>query len=163
MRRTIKEHLGSHQVSRVVYGTIIVLALIVVLQDHPPSAGVALGSVLATAVAIGLAEFYSELVGEQVRTARRLDRRELVAVLEDVLAVAFGIAFPAVFFVLAAAGAMTVDTAISVAKWTGLGLIAFYGFCGARLAGRGVAGALVEAATVGLGGALLVVVKALVH
>ena len=40
---------------------------------------------------------------------------------------AFGVAFPSVFFILAAAGAMEQDTAFTVAKWTGLGLIALYG------------------------------------
>jgi hypothetical protein len=45
-----------------------------------------------------------------------------------VAAVAVGISFPAVFVLLSAAGAMQVETAFEVAKWSGLGLIGFYGF-----------------------------------
>jgi hypothetical protein len=40
VRTSVEAHLGSRQVSRVVYGSIIGVALIVALQSHPPSAGV---------------------------------------------------------------------------------------------------------------------------
>ena len=49
---------------------------------------------------------------------------------------AFGVAFPAVFFVLAALGAITIDTAFTIARWSGLGLIGFYGYVAGRLAGE---------------------------
>jgi hypothetical protein len=75
----------------------------------------------------------------------------------------FGIVFPDVFFALAAVGAIRLDTAFSLAKWSGLGLIAFYGFCAARLAGDSLAGAVLRAAAVGAIGAFLIALKALVH
>jgi hypothetical protein len=81
----------------------------------------------------------------------------------DVVAVAFGISFPAVFFLLSAAGAMEVGTAFELAKWSGLGLIGFYGFCAGRLSGMGLAAALVQAATVAAIGGFLIALKALVH
>ena len=163
MRRWLRQHLRSRQVSRVVYGAIIGLALVVLLDAHPPTAGEAVAALLATAVAVGLAELYADLLGGEVRTGRRIDRAAVVASLDDVIAVTFGVAFPAVFYVLAALDVMEVDTATSWSIWTGLGLIAFYGFVGARVSGRGVVRSLVEAAAVGLVGGLLVVVKALVH
>jgi VIT1/CCC1 family predicted Fe2+/Mn2+ transporter len=159
----IAEHLRSRQVSRVIYGSIIGLALVVVIENHPPAAGVALASVLGTAVAVGLAELYSELVGAELRTGRRIDRAAVVRELDDVAAVAFGVAFPGVFFFLAAIGVMKVDTAIDVSKWSGLGLIAFYGFCGARLTGLGNRRAVVEAFAVGAIAAALIGLKAIVH
>jgi VIT1/CCC1 family predicted Fe2+/Mn2+ transporter len=156
-------HLRSHQVSRVIYGSIIGLALVLVLQDHPPAAGVALASVLGTAVAVGLAELYSELVGAEVSEGRRIDRHAVAAAMDDVLAVAFGIAFPAIFFLLAVVGLMGVDTALRLAKWTGLGLIVTYGVIGALLTGRRVPHALAEGLAVGLIGAALIALKSLVH
>ena len=163
MRLWLADHLRSRQVSRVIYGSIIGLAVVVVLENHPPAAGVALASVLGTAVAVGLAELYSELVGAELRIGRRIGRAAVVEELDNVGAVAFGVAFPAVFFLLAALDVRTVDTAIDVSKWTGLGLIAFYGFCGARLAGLSGRRALIEALAVGLIGGLLVGLKAIVH
>ena len=104
MRAVIAAHLGTRQVSRVLYGSIIGLALVVALEAHPPSAGVITVTLLLTAVAVGLAELYSEVVGEETRTHARFGREQLIEVLDDIAAVALGVAFPALFFALAALG-----------------------------------------------------------
>jgi hypothetical protein len=161
--RYLANHLDSRQVSRVIYGSIIGLALVVALEAHPPGPGAVIATLLGTAIAVALAELYSELIGLQVRghrRAERADRRELLA---DVGAVTFGIAFPALFFLLAAAGALEDDTAFTVAKWTGLGLIGFYGFVGARVSGSTLLVSLLQGSAVALIGGLLIALKALVH
>ena len=43
--RVLEDHLGSQQVSRVIYGSIIGLALVVALEVHPPTAAQTLCSV----------------------------------------------------------------------------------------------------------------------
>ena len=159
----ITDHLRSRQVSRVIYGSIIGLALIVVFEDHPPKPGVAIASLLGTAVAVGLAELYSELVGAELRNRERITREGLVKELDNVFAVAFGVAFPAIFFFLAAIGVLKVDTAIEISKWTGLGLIVFYGFVGARVTGLTGHRALLEGLAVGAVAAILIALKAIVH
>lgn len=163
MRQAIKAHLGSRQVSRVIYGAIIGLAVIVVLQAHPPSTVAVIATILGTAVAVGLAELYSEVLGTETRTRARIERERLRRILDDVFAVVLGISFPVVFFMLAAIGVLSLDSAFVIAKWTGLGLTVFYGFCGARLAGAGLLRSLLEGCAVGLIGALLILLKALVH
>jgi hypothetical protein len=163
VRDAIRAHLGSPQVSRVVYGSIIGLALVAALEAHPPGAGFMVGSLLATALAVALAEIYSDVLGGETRARRKLERAEVRHIAVDASAVAFGIGFPAVFFLLAAAGALEEDTAFTVAKWTGLGLIGAYGFAAARLAGEGVVAALVKAVAVGLVGGFLIAMKALLH
>ena len=162
-REAFMRHLGTGQVARVIYGAIIGMALIVALQTHPPSATEMTVALLSTAVAVGLAEGYSDLVGFETRMRRRVTPDELREILDDVLAVMFGIVFPDVFFGLAAVGAIQLDTAFGLAKWSGLGLIAFYGFCAARLAGERLAGAFLRGAAVGAIGALLILLKSLVH
>jgi hypothetical protein len=87
----------------------------------------------------------------------------VVALLGESAAVAFGAGFPAVFFVASALGAMENDLAFTLSKWTGLALICGYGFLGARLAGTGRGGALLQGAVVGAIGALLIAVKSLLH
>jgi VIT1/CCC1 family predicted Fe2+/Mn2+ transporter len=163
VRRSIEAHLGSRQVARVIYGAIIGMALVVSLEAHPPRPGVVAGTLLATAVAVGLAELYSEVVGAETRNRRRVGRHELGHILRDVTAVGFGIAFPAVFFFLAAAGMLEDDTAFVVAKWSGLGLISFYGFIAGRLSGAGLWVSALEALAVGVIGGVLIAFKALVH
>ena len=163
MRPALEAHLGSRQVSRVIYGSIIGLALVVGLEVHPPPTAAVIASLLATAVAVGLAELYSEIVGTETRTRHRINRGELAEMWDDALAVGFGIAFPAVFFVLAAIGVLKLDTAFTVSRWSGIGLIGFYAYIAGRLAGESRPRALLQAAAVaGVGGAL-VAIKALIH
>ena len=74
-----------------------------------------------------------------------------------------GIAFPALFFVLAAVGVLQLDTAFDVAKWSGVGLLSFYGFCAARLAGAGLRRSLLHASATGAIGGVLIAIKSLLH
>jgi hypothetical protein len=161
--RLVANHLDGHHVSRVVYGSIIGLALVVALEAHPPGAGAVIATLLGTALAVALAELYSELVGLQVRGHRRAIGAERRHLLADIGAVIFGVAFPAVFFLLAAMGAFDDDAAFTIAKWTGLGLIGFYGFVGARVSGSSLLVSLAQASAVAIIGGLLIALKALVH
>jgi hypothetical protein len=163
LRTRIQAHLGTGQVGRVIYGAIIGMAVIVVLQEHPPAPAVVAGFLLMTALAVGLAELYSEMVATETRTRRRVRTEHVLEILEDVVAVGFGITFPAVYFVLAALGAMEVDTAFTLAKYSGVGLIGFYGFCAARLAGASVPSALLQGLAAGAIGGALIAFKAFVH
>jgi VIT1/CCC1 family predicted Fe2+/Mn2+ transporter len=163
LRRAIEAHLGTRQVGRVIYGAIIGMALIVVLEGHPPKPARVVTALVATALAVGLAELYSELIGMQTRLRERVGREHVREVLADVVAVAFGVLFPAIYFVLAAVGAMELDTAFEIAKWSGVALIGFYGFCAARLAGDGVAESLARGVAAGAIGGTLIAFKAIVH
>jgi hypothetical protein len=163
LRRAIVAHLASRDVARVIYGSIIGLALVVALQAHPPGPATMASYLVGTALAVGLAEAYSELVGTEARTRRPVDRRQLRELLADAGAVTFGAGFPAAYFVLAAAGAIDDDVAFRLAKWTGLGLICAYAFLAARLSGYRLAGALAHAALLGAIGGALIALKALLH
>ena len=77
MRAAIEEHLGSRDVARVIYGTIIGLALVVALDQHPPTATQATAAIVVTAIAVGLAEMYSEFVATETRERRPVGRSEI--------------------------------------------------------------------------------------
>jgi hypothetical protein len=159
----IAAHLGSHQVSRVVYGAIIGLALVLALEEHPPAAAAVAATLIATALAVAVAELYCDLLGTEARTRRRPDAPELRHASANALAVAFGIGFPTVFFVLASADVVELDRAFDLARWTGLGLIGTYGFVAGRLRGFGVDRSLLHALGVAVVGAILIALKALLH
>lgn len=163
LRRALASHLESHDVSRVIYGSVIGLALVVALEAHPPGAGEALIAIAGAAVAVALAEIYSELIGTEARTRQPAGAPQLRSAILDALAVMFGAGFPAVFFALAALGSIETSLAFTLAKWTGLGLICAYGFVAGRLSGSSPARALLHALAVGAIGALLIGLKALVH
>jgi hypothetical protein len=163
LRRSIEAHLRSSDVARIIYGAIIGLALVVALEAHPPTALETAAALVGTALAVGLAELYSELVGAEVRTRRSIHRPQLKASAREAAAVTFGAAFPAVFFLLAAAGTIDLDLAFTLSKWIGLGLICAYGFAAARLSGSRIGGAIVHAAAVGAIGGALIALKSLLH
>ena len=149
--------------AHVIYGAIVGLAVLVALQDHPPGAWETVAILSGTALAVGLADVYSEAVGAEVRTRQRIASGQLRVLGAEALAVAFGAGFPAVFFVAAGLGALSVESAFTLARWCGLGLICFYGFLGARLSGANTGRAVLEAAAVGAIGGFLIALKGLVH
>ena len=65
--------------------------------------------------------------------------------------------------VLAALGVLETDTAFRIARWSGLGLIGFYGWVAGRLAGQRPAVCVLQGLAVAALGGLLIVVKALIH
>jgi hypothetical protein len=70
------------------------LALVVALQNHPPAAGETAAVLVGTALAVGLAELYSEVVAAEARTRRPVPRNEMRAMALDALAVVFAQGFP---------------------------------------------------------------------
>ena len=161
--RALADHQESDDVSRVLYGTVIGLALVVALESHPPTLGQTIAAITGTALAVGLAEMYSELVGGEARTRHPIRGTHVRTAALDAAAVMFGAGFPALFFILSAAGLFDSELAFTLSKWTGLGLICAYGFVAGRLSGSGVGGAILHAAAVGAIGGMLIGLKALLH
>jgi hypothetical protein len=161
--QTLINHLRSGQVSRVVYGSIIGLALVVTLESHPPSSAVVIGSLVATGIAVALAEIYSESIDARTRAGFGHETEGFGAILEDAAAVFLGVAFPSVFFGAAALDLIDTATAFTVAKWTGIGLLSFYGYVAGRLSGARPSSAALQALGVGAIGAALIGAKALLH
>jgi hypothetical protein len=147
----------------VIYGAVVGLAVVVALQVHPPSAGDAAAAVVGTALAVGLAEAYSALIGEEASTRRRLQAGQVRAAIAEAGAVAFGAGFPALFFLLAALGAIDLQLAFNLSKWSGVALLCTYGFAAGRMSGRGMVGAFLHAVAVGAIGGVLIGLKALLH
>jgi hypothetical protein len=145
------------------YGAIVGLAVVVALEGHAPSPGQTAATVAGTALAVGLAELYCEYVGAETRTRRPVARSQLRHLAAEAAPVTFGAAFPAVFFLLAAAGAIETGSAFVLAKWIGAGLICGYGFVAARLSGCSVGRAFVHATALGGLGVALIELKALMH
>src|SRR2546423_1150744 len=105
IRRAIDAHLGSRDVTRVIYGSVVGLALVVALQAHSSTAAETAATIVGTAVAVALADCYSRVIGAEARTRRPVHVKQVRTAAVDASAVLFGAAFPASFFILSAAGA----------------------------------------------------------
>ena len=76
LRRALAAHLGSRQVARVIYGAIIGLALLVVLEQHPPSDGAVAASLRRDrASRSGSPSSTARSSGTETRTRHRVGRR----------------------------------------------------------------------------------------
>src|SRR4051812_26676489 len=135
VRRSVEAHLGSPDVAHIIYGAIIGLALVEALAKHPPPPAVVAATLFGTAIAVGLAEAYSELVAADARTHRPADRRRLRHVARESSAVVFGAGFPAAFFVLAAARVIPPAAALPPPEWARRRVIVGLRVLGARASG----------------------------
>ena len=144
LRLALVGHLESTHVGRVVYGAIIGLALVVALQAHPPGSGTVVALIIGTAVAVGLAELYSELLGTETRTRRRPRARRSSSCSTTASPSPSAPPSPPSSSSSPWRTSSTTTPRSTSRSGPGLGLIAFYGYCAGRLAGAGTKGALVS-------------------
>jgi hypothetical protein len=163
VQRALANHIESGDVTRVIYGTIIGLAIVVALEAHPPTITQTIAAIAGPAVAVGLAEIYSDVIGAEARTREPIHWPDVREASLRACAVVFGAGFPVVFFVLAGAGAFTPSTAFTIAEWTGIGLILGYGYIAARLSGSGRPRAVFHACVLAAIGGALILLKSIVH
>lgn len=145
--------IDGHRVSKIIYGTIMVLVVLLAMEEHPPSAGGSLALVVLTGIGVALAEFYSDYIGTSIKERKTLtigDRREIY---HDISGVLIGALLPAPFFILAIFDIMDLENAFTFAKWTLVGVLLFYGYVASRLNGHSQIFSIilaVAASTIGL-------------
>ena len=156
-------HRTAERAARAVYGTIIALAIIATLEGGSAGAGEIIAAVVGGVIAAQLAELYAGYLADVIREQRHPTRAELRAAATDSAAGTVAACVTAVPFVLAAAGAIELETAFDIAFWAGLGVLVGYTLLANRLAGlRGLQSAIAAAVVLVIGLAL-VALKAFVH
>jgi hypothetical protein len=125
----------AKRATHAVYGSMIVLAAITGLDEASATANECLVAVIGIAFAVGVSEVYADVVGSTFRHGRAPTGEERIEIAVDVT---FGFAAalsPAIFFLLARFGVISVGHALNVAEWAGVGVLWFYVFAAARAAG----------------------------
>ena len=131
------EHrLKRFNVAKVIYGTIIILVVILAMEDHPPSPSGAVATILFSAFGVALAELYSDYIGTRIREKRDLSRAEVFHVMRHVSAVLIGALVPVPYFILGAFGIIREESAFVLAKWTLVTVLLFYGWVASRISGH---------------------------
>jgi hypothetical protein len=158
----LRGEVGAAHVARAVYGAVLALSVLLVLDygDYgPPRAGLVL---LATLTAIALAEAYSDGLAHEITAHRRMNREERAESRESALAVV-GAGAPAV--VVLELGSLLADDEVvfASATWLTVLLLALFGFGSRRLAGASVPHALRSGAVAAGIGVALALLKALLH
>jgi len=115
-----------------VYGSIIVLAIVTGLDEASADARDCLLAVVGVAFAVALSEIYADVIGSTIRNHRHPTGAEWKEIAGNVL-FGFGAALvPAIFFVLAEVGLISIAHALSIAEWSGVAVIWLYVFTAAR-------------------------------
>jgi small-conductance mechanosensitive channel len=121
----------NHSVERLreaVYGTIILLSVLAVLDEKEPSALDAGLSVAGTAVVLFLAHVYAGSVAARIALGRETSRaawRGLTAESWPVVTVTL---WPLVLIALSALGVMSTAVAVSLSTWLAVAALGFWGW-----------------------------------
>jgi len=158
----LRHHVTEGHAGTVVYGSIVVLALVLVLDHEHASPGTAIVSIVGAAFVVAVAEAYAEFLQEMIELHRPLRGKERRDILAGICVHGVAALAPIVFFVLAALDWMETRTAYTVAKWFGVAVLGLYAFGAYRAAGVPVGRSLVAGAALTAVGLLLVALKSVV-
>lgn len=126
---TNRDHLPSKTaVAKAIYGLITVLAVLVVMDDHPPAAWRGAVTLFGTTLAVALVDTYSETIAGMLAHQRRPSRGELRAIWHDVSPVLVGAQAPTMVLLAAAFGLLSVGLALTVAEAVAFVLLFGYGW-----------------------------------
>jgi hypothetical protein len=154
----------AKRVADAVYGTILVIAVVAALsKDHEASAGAILAGAFATSLVFWIVHVYAEVLarrtaGDQTPSwpLLRTAARQEWPLVEAALA-------PLAPLLLGELGVFSRSTAITLSLIVGLGDLAAWGYVAGRAMRQSVLRALVTAAGAVALGALMVLLKNLVH
>ncbi len=135
--RWLPRLLPRYDISRVVYGTVIIFVVSMTLEIHPPPPLQALWQILLAIAAVALAELYAELIAESIHERRRLHMDDLLRVTLRVATVVLPAMIPAIFILPAFLGLISTTLALNLAQWTALIQLTGYGYLAGRLRGAG--------------------------
>lgn len=153
----------AQRAARAVYGSIIALAVIVVLDEAAAEADEVLAAAVGSVIAAMLAEGYAEYIAGVIREGRHPSRTEARETTADIVAGTLAALVPLVPFLLVELGAIELATAYDIAPWLGIGVIGGYALLANRIAGLSrTQSVLFTAAALAIGLALIVI-KTLTH
>lgn len=107
----------KHSVSKAIYGSISVLAVLLVMEEHPPAAWRAATTLFGTALAIALAESYSETVAEILAQRKRLNAEEIRGIWRLTRPILLSANLPTLVLLLSAAGFYPVAAGLKIAEY----------------------------------------------
>jgi hypothetical protein len=156
--------LDGHRISEFVYGVVTALVAVAGLSGgHETEWWGAAAVVVAGAVAIWLTHAYSIMLSKRVAQGRRLSRQDIIGTLRGSWPIVVAGALIAAPIVPASLGVYTLDTALWISSFTGLGALALIGVLAGMVTRETVGHRfLLAGLSVGLG-LLIVALEYVVH
>lgn len=149
--------------SMAIYGSLTVMAVIVAMEDHPPSPFRAAAQLFGVTLAIAVAKAYAEIVADTLNRGRKLNAEEAREILRKVSPVLFGAQAPTLVFLLSAFGLFSVETAFEVSKVLVLTLLFVYGLRVAQVLHKNRLAQIASGLVIMSAGLVVVVINYLLH
>jgi hypothetical protein len=153
----------AQRAARAVYGSIVALAVILVLDEGGAEADEVIAAVIGSVIAATLAEQYAEYIAHVIRERRHLTRAEIAEQARDGAAGTLAALVTVLPFVAVEFDLIEVGTAYDIAAWLGLGVIGGYSLLANREAGLSGARNMVVTGVALAIGASLIAIKAITH
>lgn len=114
--QTHQVYYGTNRAAKAIYGAILLFVFIAGLKHQTGSTPTELaGSTFIAAITIVVAEIYSEIIGERIKSKGVLNRPKRRAIINDAFAIAGVSIWPSIIMLGSATGLYTTGTAITVA------------------------------------------------
>ncbi len=110
------KNIDSQAIEKAIYGLITVLAVLVVMQQHPPVAWRGAVTLFGTTLAVALVDAYAATISAMLSQRRALADEEKSAIWHSVVPVMAGAQAPTFVLLLSALGFYTVERAITGAE-----------------------------------------------
>lgn len=150
-------------VSKALYGTLLVMSLIVAIDDHYKSAGQVIISLLTTVLVFAISQFYSDVVAEKIVSKEKLTREKVRNIFYEIAPISIGSHTPTIIFLFALVGLISIEKAFFLAKVAGLGALFLYGFLIGKYSNRSKGKCYFSGAVNMLMGGIVVMFKTLIH
>ena len=159
-KNKLEKYYGNDRASKVVYGSVLIFAFLAGQSHsgHDSALPLVFGTFLA-AVAIVLAEVYSEILGRTIRNKRKLKKLERQEVEQDSLAIISVSFWPSLIFLLSYFGLFSVHTAFNISYGLLLTVLFVFSYWASILSGRNRSISLFRAAIATCVGLVVILAK----
>lgn len=150
-------------ISKALYGSITILAVLLSFKDHQLSAWHGVLLLFGTSLSVALAEAFSETISQVIAGKKKLDQKELVEIWHETRPVLSASYLPILMLLLATVDLFSVSTAVILAEYLIYATLFVYGLrIGYLLHGPKLRMFLAGLFTLAIGG-LLGIIKLLFH
>jgi len=159
-KNLLEKYYGTDQAAKSIYGIILIFVYIITQSagEGDAPASLALGTFLA-AVAIVLAEIYSEIIGKTIKQKHKLTSKQRIEIEKDSLAIIGVSLWPALFFLLSSFGLYSSNIAFYLSYTYCIVTLFAFSYLAGRLSGFTKYGSLLNGVVTSIIGLAVVIAK----
>ena len=166
------EHLNAHKfrltgtrhwISEVVYGKIVITALIIALEENAEQPMHVIEVLVISVLVLGLARAYVDVLVTHINRGRYMSFNDALRKVWQIFPIAIGLVVPVLLFLASEYGLLSLHTAFIAAKASALMLLFLFGmWLGTATGRKGLRRIMVAVLPTALGAAVIFI-KALAH